>query len=164
MDRINKNRRHQRYFGITVIFILLLIESANAQQRPHFTQYISNELIINPAFAGAEEALSITLVHRSQWSDLEGAPSTQTLTAHSLFKSKKIGIGLAVINDEIGIHSSLNAAASYAYHIELDQETYLSLGLQFGFNQKRSDYNSLINQIPVSNDPKLNEAEAVRRG
>jgi len=158
--KINEHRGYyKQIIGLALILANLCIQNTYAQQRPHFTQYISNELIINPAYAGAEEALSTTFVHRSQWSDLEGAPSTQTFTAHSLFKSKKIGLGLAVINDEIGVHSILNAAASYAYHIQLDEETYFSMGLQFGIEQKKSDYNSLLNQVQVANDPTLSGAD-----
>jgi len=159
VNRVNKNIDHIGSILLLGLLTVLLAPDTRAQQRPQFTQYISNELIINPAYAGAEEALSITLVHRSQWSDVDGAPSTQTFTAHSLFKSKKIGLGLAVINDKIGIHNVLNASTSYAYHIALNSETSLSLGLQFGLNQKRSDYNSLANQVQVANDPTLYAAD-----
>ena len=63
------------------------------QQNTQFTQYIVNELIINPAYAGAEQALSISLLNRSQWSGVDGAPATQAFTAHSLIKEQKIGLG-----------------------------------------------------------------------
>ena len=127
------------------------------QQNAQFTQYISNELLINPAYAGAEEALSISLLHRAQWAGVDGAPTTQALTAHSLFKSNKIGLGLAVVNDKIGIHHSITASSSFAYRIQLKQETFLSFGLQFGVNQVKSDFNSLAGQIQNPNDPALNK-------
>ena len=126
------------------------------QQNTQFTQYIVNELIINPAYAGAEQALSISLLNRSQWSGVDGAPTTQALTAHSLIKEQKIGLGLVMMNDKIGVHNSFNTAASFSYRIELNNKAYLSFGLQAGIIQNKSDYNSLAGQVQNTNDPKLN--------
>ena len=87
----------------------MLVRGSFGQQVTHYTQYISNELTINPAYAGAEGAMSVSLVHRSQWSGIEGAPSSQSFAAHSLLsvKSENIGLGLSIMNDKIGIHSVL---------------------------------------------------------
>lgn len=141
-----------------LLLVMMISQPGLSQQYAQFTQYISNELMINPAYAGAEEALSISLLHRAQWSGIEGAPTTQSLTAHSLFKSNKIGLGLAVVNDKIGIHHILTASSSFAYRIQIRQETFLSFGLQFGINQVKSDFNSLTGYIQNPNDPALNKA------
>jgi type IX secretion system PorP/SprF family membrane protein len=124
---------------------------ACGQQGPQFTHFMFNNLVLNPAYAGADEALSITAVSRSQWSDLEGAPSTQSLSAHSLFRDR-VGLGLAIVHDRIGVHRNTNAMASYAYHLKMGQRSFLSLGLQGGIINMRSDYASL--DMP-NNDPKL---------
>ena len=141
---------------ITCALTILISQQSFGQQRAQFTQYISNELLINPAYAGAEEALSVSLFHRIQWADIDGAPTTQAFTAHSLVNSNKIGLGLSVINDKIGIHKILTASASFAYRIQLKEDAYLSFGLQFGVNQKKSNFSSLSGQIQNPNDPKLN--------
>ena len=159
MQRINHHIDHKKIALATVLLVIGILNCADAQrQRAQFTQYISNELIINPAYAGAEEALNVALQHRSQWSGFEGAPTTQTLTAHSLFKSKNVGLGLLIINDKIGVHKVLDAMTSYAYHLYLNESTTLSFGLQVGFNQRKSDYSSLSSQLQVSNDPTLDGA------
>lgn len=126
-----------------------------AQQIGQYTQYFSNQLVINPAFAGADEALSLTLVHRSQWTGLDGAPTTQTLTAHSLFKSNHVGLGATIINDKIGIHQNLTINTSYAYHLQVRPDAYFSLGLQVGLNHKQSDFGSLAGHVGNSNDPSI---------
>jgi type IX secretion system PorP/SprF family membrane protein len=125
------------------------------QQIGQYTQYMSNELVINPAFAGAHEVLSLTMVHRSQWTGLEGAPSTQTFSAHSLFKSDHFGLGITVVNDRVGIHQNLTFNTSYAYHLQIDKDTYFSMGLQVGVNHKQSDFGSLIGQTQTPNDPSI---------
>ena len=137
------------------VITFLIIHGSFGQQITHFTQYMSNELVINPAYAGAEGALSMTLMHQSQWSGIEGAPTTQSFAAHSLYKSKNIGLGLAIINDKVGIHKALTLNSAYAYRIQLNKETLISFGLQFGFNQLKSDFSSLAGQIQNVNDPKL---------
>lgn len=123
----------------------------------HYTQYMSNELVINPAFAGADEVLSLTLVHRSQWTGLDGAPSTQTFSAHSLFRNDHIGLGISIINDKIGIHKNLTLNTSYAYHLRIDRDRYFSMGLQVGVNRKQSDFGSLTGHIQNPNDPSIGE-------
>src|SRR6056297_2794955 len=85
-----------------VIFLLLIGVGANAQQLPQFTQYMYNTISINPAYAGNRDAISVVGLHRSQWSGLEGAPQTQTLSIHSPLRNEKIGLGLSIINDKAG--------------------------------------------------------------
>lgn len=130
------------------------------QQIGQYTQYMSNELVINPAFAGAHEVLSLTMVHRGQWSGLEGAPSTQTFSAHSLFKNDHIGLGISIINDKVGIHQNLSLNTSYAYHLKVDRDSYFSMGLQIGVNHKQSDFASLRGHIQTPNDPSINALKA----
>lgn len=124
-----------------------------AQQRMQFTQYMFNGLLINPAYAGADEALSLTFIQRSQWADVEAAPTTQTFSAHTLFKQKHLGLGLSVINDEIGVHRNLSALTNYAYHLKVAEKAYFSMGLLAGVHNRRSDYASLIGE--GNYDPKL---------
>ena len=139
---------------ITFLFNLI-VRTAYGQQIGQYTQYFSNELVINPAFAGAHEALSLTMVHRSQWTGLDGAPTTQTLSAHSLFKNEHIGLGASIINDKVGIHQNLTFNTSYAYHLRIKADAYLSMGLQLGVNHKQSDFGSVSGQLQNPNDPSI---------
>ena len=139
-----------------IVMILLLVGCSSilsAQQIGQYTQYFSNELIINPAFAGAHEVLSLTMVHRSQWTGLDGAPSTQTLSGHSLFKNDHIGLGASIINDKVGIHQNLTINTSYAYHMQVNRDAYFSMGLQLGMNHKQSDFGSVAGHLFNPNDP-----------
>lgn len=147
MTSIDKHR--PTLIKLTFFLMLLLCFKSNAQQLPQFTHYMFNRLVINPAYAGADGPLSLTLANRSQWLGVDGAPTTQTFTAHSMFKNKKNGLGLSLINDKIGVHKNLTALGHYAYHIEVRKDWHLSTGLTAGINHKQSDYLSL----PVANDP-----------
>jgi type IX secretion system PorP/SprF family membrane protein len=139
------------------VLIVISVSIAAAQQLPQFTQFMYNNLVINPAYAGADEALSLTLLHRSQWTGVDNAPSTQSFSAHSLIKKKQIGLGLTLIRDEIGVHKNTNILTNYAYHINVSETTFLSFGLQVGLTNLKSDYASLASssQANTPQDPKL---------
>ena len=128
--------------------------TAQAQQKEQFTQYMFNGLILNPALAGSDEALSITFLNRRQWSGIEGAPVTQTLSVHTPLANGRTGIGLYLVNDKIGVHRNQSFQGSYSYRIHVAENAYLSMGLQAGLNVHRSDYTSLGNTSSL-NDPKI---------
>lgn len=138
--------------GVVLLIAMPAWDSA-AQQKVQFSQYMFNNVVINPAYTGADEALSLTFINRSQWTGVEKSPSTQTLSAHTLFMEKHMGLGLTLINDQIGVHKNLDAMANYAYHLKTGDQSYLSMGLQAGVHNRRSDYASLIGN--ANNDPKL---------
>src|SRR4051812_11634722 len=98
-----------------MVLTVLITRQGIAQQKVQFTQYMFNGLVLNPAYAGAEEALSLTFIQRNQWSGIENAPTTQTFSAHTLFKKKHFGMGLTMVNDKIGVHKNLSALSNYAY-------------------------------------------------
>jgi type IX secretion system PorP/SprF family membrane protein len=57
-----------------------------AQQLPHYTQYVLNGYILNPALAGIENYTDVKLSHRHQWVGIEGAPITTYATIHAPLK------------------------------------------------------------------------------
>src|SRR5215212_12177513 len=54
-----------------------------AQQKPHYTQYILNQYIINPALTGVENYIDVKISHRHQWVGIQDAPVTSYFTIHS---------------------------------------------------------------------------------
>ncbi len=129
------------------IFISLLIfiqpfirhggDTLMAQQDPQYSQYMFNQLAINPAYAGTKDALSTSMFLRTQWTGIgikDGAPTTETFTIHSPLRKRKIGVGFTVISDQIGPKKSIGALASYAYKIPI-RKGKLSFGLRMGVYQ-----------------------------
>ena len=51
-----------------------------AQQRPQYTQYIFDNLLLNPAVTGIENYTDIRAGYRNQWTGLNGAPVTSYVT------------------------------------------------------------------------------------
>jgi type IX secretion system PorP/SprF family membrane protein len=118
---------------ILSIFILsILFSCVYAQEKVFlFSNYSFNGLAVNPAFAGSHEMLSISLSHRSQWVGFEGAPSYNILGVHTPFKNTKMGLGLLVINEHIGLRKYTGFYFNYAHRIQLGAGK-LALGLKGG--------------------------------
>jgi type IX secretion system PorP/SprF family membrane protein len=70
------------------LFIFIIaFQSVNAQQKPQYTQYVFNNLLLNPAVSGMENYVDVKAGYRSQWTGLEGAPVTSYLTVTAPFGS-----------------------------------------------------------------------------
>lgn len=104
-----------------------------AQQQPEYTQYMYNTLIFNPAYAGSNGPLDVSLLHRSQWVGIEGAPKTQSFGLHGKM-GKKVGLGLSAINDKIGPSNQFAVNAAFAYHLVTGRNTQLALGVNVGMD------------------------------
>ncbi|HEY3385429.1 MAG TPA: type IX secretion system membrane protein PorP/SprF [Saprospiraceae bacterium] len=142
----------KKIFSALCVFFLVCICAKNSysQQYPVFTQYYFNELVINPAFAGAHVQLSLTSTYRNQWVNFPGAPRTISVSGHTALYNGKMGLGLLVNHDEIGSYGNQNVYGYYSYKIHFRDAT-LSMGLQAGFNFIGVDFSKLDLQDP--NDP-----------
>jgi len=132
-------------FEIKIIIVSLLLGGAfgvRAQQNPMYSQYMFNTMAINPAYAGSRNVVSATALHRNQWSGMEGAPKTTTLTIDAPFRNKRVGLGIQLINDQLGISKTTGAVLSYAYRIRMDKGS-LAFGVQGSGVQYRADYTSV---------------------
>jgi len=130
-----------------LILLFASVGILKAQQDAMYTQYMFNTLAINPAYAGSRNVLSATALYRSQWVGVEGAPETQTLSFDSPMKNEKVGLGIQVFSDRIGITKTTGAFLSYSYKIIMEKST-LSFGLQGGMSQYRADFTS----VPLRSD------------
>lgn len=116
---------------LTLIAAFFWTHDSQAQQDPQYTQYMYNMNVVNPAYAGSKESLSLTALYRQQWSGLDGAPETFTFSGHSPI-SDKIGLGLSAIKDELGPVSETNVYADFSYTLQVGENTKLALGLKAG--------------------------------
>lgn len=127
---------------ILLLILYTLPFSLCAQQDPIYSQFMYNGLAINPAMAGSAETLSATAVYRRQWIGIAGAPETQTLNVDAPVYRKKLGLGLSIIKDKVGVTQNVVVNTLYAYRIQFQRGT-LSMGLQMGINNYSADYTSV---------------------
>ena len=136
----------------TSILALVAFFDAQAQQDPHYTQYMYNMNVINPAYAGSKENLSLGLLFRKQWVDVEDSPTTFTATGHSPV-GKNVGLGLSIITDRIGPVEENNIYGDFSYTLNLGGEHRLAMGMKAGVSLQKIGLNSQIaSSLPVPTD------------
>lgn len=110
-----------------------------AQQQQMYTQFMYNKLALNPAFAGNETYLSASLLYRDQWNGFPGAPKAQVFNVNMPRIGSRIGIGLNLERQTIGITEKITYELMYAYKFLLADGT-LSMGMNVSGRKYTQDY------------------------
>jgi type IX secretion system PorP/SprF family membrane protein len=136
----------------SIIFFISVITGFQlfAQQDPHYTQYMYNMNLLNPAYAGSNESLSLGFLGRTQWVGLDGAPKTATLTAHSPI-GKNVGLGLSIMVDEIGPVKETNLYADVSYTLQTSDIGKLAFGMKGGLTVQNLGLATLATVAPDVN-------------
>jgi type IX secretion system PorP/SprF family membrane protein len=137
---------------ITVSIVISGLVS-QAQQVPLLSHYYYNKFVWNPALAGIQKYGQAYLIYRNQWNQIPGAPITKALTVDGPLKSKNVGLGANLYQDNAGIFSRTGGMVSYAYGINLSDVSKLRLGLGIGFIDNRLALDDIIVKHP--DDPLL---------
>ncbi|WP_350292234.1 type IX secretion system membrane protein PorP/SprF [uncultured Croceitalea sp.] len=135
-----------KHIYITLVLLFTISAGIYGQQDAQYTQYMYNTLSVNPAYAGSRGVFSIAALHRSQWVGLDGAPTTQTLNFNTPV-SRRVGIGLSIVNDEIGNGTNQDTYfdGAFSYTIPTSDQGKLSFGLKAGGHFLNVDFNQLRN-------------------
>ncbi len=152
-----KKNTHMKKIYLAALVALCGLADVSAQQDPHYTQYMYNMNVINPAYAGSKENLAFGLLYRKQWVDIEDAPTTATFSGHSPV-GKNVGLGLSAINDEIGPVKETNVYADFSYTLNLGGEHRLALGIKAGTTfHDVGLFDQVYNNVPQADDPAFRE-------
>ncbi|MES2703810.1 MAG: type IX secretion system membrane protein PorP/SprF [Bacteroidota bacterium] len=142
--------------------LLLLLGLApmlcRAQSDQHYTMFMYNKLLYNPAYTGSRDVLSVNGLYRKQWTDMPGAPQTVNLSVDAPLGSymktfRKLAAGISITNEKQGVERNSSLRGYYAYRLQL-KHSVLSLGLSAGANLYSANY-TLLNPYQ-QNDPNLN--------
>lgn len=119
---------------LAIAALLIGLLPAQAQQELMISQYMFNGLLLNPAYAGSHPYTSASLLHRSQWVGMEGAPRTNLIGIDGPLLDGKMGVGFTFQHDMIGVSRDMEMAANYAYRIRTGQFGRLAFGLKAGLS------------------------------
>lgn len=129
--------------------------TASGQSEPQYTQYVYNRYLFNPAYAGSNNAIEFSLLHRSQYVGLSSTfIATQAFNFNAPIPVASSGIGLNVTNDLIGYQRSTGITINYNYRKAFKWGN-MAIGLGAGIIQTaldgsklrtpEGDYNSNLN-------------------
>ncbi len=129
----------------TIVFILILFLPVGLTGQLNYVSDLNNleKIIINPAFAGSRDALSVTALYRNHWTGFENGPKNYSVSMHAPLYHRRMGLGLFVENSSVGIFRKTNIMADYAYNIELSKGK-LAFGLGFGATIYNIAWNDLV--------------------
>ena len=162
-----------------ILAFIICTAGAAAQQLPLYSQYLYNKFLINPAVAGSDGYSSFNITAREQWIGYSGAPRTFSFSGQgrvlkrgyqlrssarrNSYRPKtdgKIGFGGYVFSDRNGLIQRTGFQASYSYHMWVQNNTQLSMGLAV------TGYHFKINEREINfenpNEPWMNNE--LRRG
>jgi type IX secretion system PorP/SprF family membrane protein len=135
-----------------ILSLLILITSfvTLGQSGLGLTQYIFNSQLINPAYFYQRSPISVNLVGRYQWANYPSAPLTIGLSGLYNINDHHT-VGLVLSNDRLAGFNTFQAAASYAYRLNLGEKVQLSFGIKLGYLNFASSMNTSTLVSP--NDP-----------
>ncbi|WP_282117832.1 PorP/SprF family type IX secretion system membrane protein [Maribacter aquivivus] len=138
-------------YTIALVLFPLLSFNAYSQKEPQYTQYMYNIGSFNPAYVGTVENPEFSGLYRAQWVDIPGAPRTFRFGANLPFKNEKVGLGINIVNDELGPATQTYADISYSYQIMVTDETKLSFGIDAGGSFLNVDFSKGTFENPGEN-------------
>jgi type IX secretion system PorP/SprF family membrane protein len=144
------------YLKVLYVIALCVIGLFNsklfAQTEPMYSQYMYNMLGVNPAYAGNREALSLNFFQRNQWVGIKGAPKTTSISMDQSIKDGKLGWGIQVYDDRLGVEAASGLNGMLSTRIQVSEKGILSGGLSFGMMNYRINLND-VNNRNNPNDP-----------
>lgn len=136
----------KKYFYI-FIFILSSVV-VNAQQLPHYSNYMINDYAMNPAIGGSDSYFEGVSNNRYQWVGITDAPRTYILSVNGPTKNLKMGLGGLLFTDIVGPTRRTGLYFSYAYHLKVADKVKVSLGLSGGLLQFAVDGSKITLRDP----------------
>lgn len=133
-------------YQLLVLFCFCFSIRGESQQDILVSQYMFNQLFLNPAYSGTHEYWETSILYRNQWTGWEGAPESQMFAVDGPALPNLIGVGGTIIHDKIGISESLSANLNASYQLKLDYKGNhrISFGLKAGIYSQRAYLKDLI--------------------
>lgn len=130
------------YRIVHIVFLILLSKSLVAQDVVNFTQFFFNPYTVNPSYAGIDGRPSIAVAYRKQWATIDGGPTIINFSLH-VPASKRLGIGLNVVQDSRGILSNTGLMFSASYNMSIAEQSFIRVGFSGGASWNKVDMDKL---------------------
>lgn len=149
---------HLGQTGMAILITCLTIPfGSSAQQIPHYTQFMFNPYLYNPAVAGTLNHYQIRANNRNQWIGIDDAPFSFSASVYGPFSKRDMGWGAFITNDVTGPTAKTNLMGTYAYNMQITSSGMrVSGGISFGMMLYRLDGTKL--KLGEEPDPRFDPA------
>ena len=137
---------------------MLAVSRAGAQYDVSFSHYWDLEQYFNPGSVGKQQKLNVTAAYALSFAGFENNPRSMYIGADMplYFLKSHHGVGVSMLNDQIGLFTHQRLAVQYAYKHRLFGGM-LSAGVQLGFLSEGFDGSKL--DVEDSGDPALSGSD-----
>ena len=119
-----------------LIIILLTVcfgNNSNAQQDKIITNYMYDQMSINPGETGINDGICATTIYRNQWDKVSRAPNSTLLNVEAnMNRFFPGGLGISLYADRIGFAAQNSVLLNYSYPLELTGYGVLGIGVGIG--------------------------------
>lgn len=152
--------------------LVMMTGNLSAQQFPFMEGYNVNPFGLSPAYAGIHNSKTLFIDYRSDWSGLDGGPTTYRLSYNDrltddnelgrsfisdqkdIFKHK-VGFGGRFIYDKTDIFKQTLLLGTYTYEVRVAQGHKINFGLSVGFYRNSIDIGKYFNDPDYVQDRAL---------
>ncbi len=145
---------------LLILLIVCCTLTAYGQQENQYTQFMYNQLVLNPAYAGARGHTSFQALYRGQWLGFEKAPTSKLLSFNTPLFGDRVGLGITIANHTHGIHNIWNGSMAYAYNVKINKETSFRFGIQGNIRNFNIDFSDPSVRVQQTNDPSVTMDDA----
>ena len=160
-----KNHRRPLFYIRTAFLLLmsLIYLQAKAQYDPSFAHYWAMETSFNPAAVGKQSKINAALAYNITFAGFENNPKTMYAAADMpiYFMKSYHGVGVQLLNDQLGLFSHQRFSLQYAYRTKLFGGM-LGVGLQLGMLSEKFDGTKV--DMENSDDPAIPTTDVTGSG
>lgn len=145
-----------------LLYIFLFTATSLAlqgQQESHFTHFMYNQSVLNPAAAGSRNVPSFTAIYRNQWLDIDGAPKNLAISYSSPFFLNRVGFGINAVRQQVGIFDNWYTSMAYSYQLKIKDELSVRIGLQAAAIYNNINFADERNVFFSQDDPSIMAGE-----
>jgi type IX secretion system PorP/SprF family membrane protein len=104
-----------------------------AQQQGLYSNFLLNQVVYNPAYAGVVPGKQFNASYRNQWTGFEGAPKTIAVNGYGNMRSKpNVALGGAVFSEKLGLIDYTSFYGIFSYHLKINKKAAVNFGIGAG--------------------------------
>lgn len=123
---------------------LFEIGLASAQDEVMHSQSVVKQEYLNPAYSSFKDYVSVNLLSRTQWVGVTENPRVYGANVYVPLQLSRMGVGLTVLNEDIGLRNVSSVNVSLAHNIRVGLRSYLSFGYGVGAELTAYDRDQII--------------------